>query len=69
VNKLEIKKMLRDLGDEFTNKLCNRMLSYSKANDDGKMNFEEFLKALVYVAPPPEEKKPEGEEGEGEGGE
>lgn len=56
--------MLRDLGDEFTNKLCNRMLSYVEPNADGKYKFEDFCAALVYVAPPPEEKKPEGEEGE-----
>ena len=56
--------MLRDLGDEFTNKLCNRMLSYVTPNDAGKIKFEEFCEALIYVAPPPEEKKPEeGEEG------
>lgn len=65
ITKSEIKKLLRDLGDEFTNKLCNRMLSYSTANEDGKLDFEEFLKALVYVAPPPEEKKPEAEGEEG----
>jgi hypothetical protein len=56
--------MLRDLGDEFTNKLCNRMISYVTANEQGKFKFEDFCDALVYVAPPPEEKKPEGEEGE-----
>jgi len=39
------------------------MLSYVTANDQGKIKFEEFCEALIYVAPPPEEKKPEGEEG------
>jgi len=56
--------MLRDLGDEFTNKLCNRMLSYVTANEEGLYKFEDLMEALIYVAPPPEEKKPEeGEEG------
>ena len=58
--------MLRDLGDEFTNKLCNRMLSYITANEEGKFKFEDFCAALIYVAPPPEE--PKKEEGEGEEG-
>lgn len=40
------------------------MLSYVTPNDAGKIKFEEFCEALIYVAPPPEEKKPEeGEEG------
>lgn len=37
------------------------MLSYVQANDEGKIKFEDFCAALVYVPPPPEEKKPEGE--------
>lgn len=69
ITKTELKKLLRDLGDEFTNKLCNRMLSYTTAREDGKLNFEEFLKNLVYVPPPPEEKKPEEGEGDGEAAE
>ena len=47
VNKDGLKNLLKGLGEEFTDEDVDVMIKIADDNNDGKINFEEFLKAAT----------------------
>ena len=38
----ELRRILRELGDDFSNKQCNRMIKSVDKDGDGMISFDEF---------------------------
>lgn len=47
----ELRRILRELGDDFSNKQCNRMIKSVDKDGDGMISFDEFCQ---NVKKPPE---------------
>ena len=47
VTKDELKALLKGLGEEVTDEVIDEMISIADENGDGKIQFEEFVKAAT----------------------
>ena len=47
VSKEELKQLLSGMGEEVTDDVINEMISIADENGDGKVDFEEFVKAAT----------------------
>ena len=46
ISKEELKGLLGQLGDEVPEEVVNEMMTMADTDNDGKVNFEEFCKAV-----------------------
>jgi len=46
INKKELKKILKGLGEAFTDEAVDDMVKIADVNGDGKIQFDEFLQAI-----------------------
>lgn len=51
----ELRRILRELGDDFSNKACNRMIKTVDKDGDGLISFEEFCDSVKKPPEPVEE--------------
>ena len=47
VTKVELKTLLKGLGEEVTDEVVDEMIKIADENGDGKIQFEEFVKAAT----------------------
>ena len=47
VSKEELKQLLSGMGEEVSDDVINEMISIADENGDGKVDFEEFVKAAT----------------------
>jgi calcium-binding protein CML len=59
ISKLELRKIMKEMGEDYTIKQCNRMIKNVDKDGDGMISFEEFCKS---VEAPPEKEEEEAEE-------
>ena len=50
VTKDELKNLLKGLGEDVTDEVVDEMISIADENNDGKIQFEEFVKAATAGA-------------------